>query len=64
MISRSLLLLICRVNKTAFAATNNTIESAEHYSTKRQLLPLVATNYPSTVVGAHFPTITNFNSKL
>ena len=45
------------------ATINNAIESAEHYSTKRQLLAIVAANYPSTVLCAHFPTVTDFQIK-
>ena len=44
-------------------AINNAIENAEHYSTKRQLLAIVAADYPSTVLHAYFPTVTDFQIK-
>ena len=47
----------------AMAAINNPIESAEHYSRKRQLLAIVAADYSSTVLRAHFPIVTDFQIK-
>lgn len=42
---------------------NYAIENADHSSTKRQLLALVAADFPSSVLRAHFPSVTNYQIK-
>jgi len=44
-------------------AMKTAIENAEHYSTKRQLLAVVAADFRSSVLRAHFPRITDYQIK-
>ena len=42
---------------------NTAIENAEHSSTKRQLLAIVAADFSPSILRAHFPTITDSQIK-
>ena len=44
-------------------AIKSAIESADHYSTKKQLLAIVAADVPSSTLRTHFPTVTDYQIK-
>jgi hypothetical protein len=44
-------------------AINTAIENAEYYSTKRQLLAVVAADFPSSILRTYFPTVTDYQIK-
>lgn len=45
-------------------AIKTAIENVEHYSTKKQLLAIVAGDFPASVLRKHFPNITNYQIKI
>lgn len=59
----SLFCFICRINRKVMMAINAAIESAEHSSTKRQLLAIVAADFSSAILRSYFPNITDYQIK-
>jgi uncharacterized protein (DUF433 family) len=45
------------------AAINIAVENAQHYSTKRQLLGIIAGDFPPSTIHAHFPGVTDYQIK-